>query len=79
MSADRWAICPKCCRVLGNTFTDNELEELEGYNLREDYEVWTNVSGIFEIIYRCECYKCGFKFKYNYEQHVLELLDAAPK
>lgn len=36
--------------------------------LREDYEVWTDKEGLFQVSYRCSCEKCGFEFNYEYKE-----------
>ena len=52
MSADNWAICPKC--------------KEKNVTLREDYEIGMDEFGTLSIDYSAYCKECKFKYKYNY-------------
>jgi hypothetical protein len=67
MSTDRWSICPKC--YPGEK--DNGEENIE-YMLREDWNIGTNLDGIFTVNYSCWCSACGFKFNYKFVKQILE-------
>lgn len=86
MSADNWAICPKCHKTNEEKLSENygklskqeydnlkkELEEsAERNTLREDYEIGI-CDGGFEVNYNGNCDKCGFKYKYNFEDATLK-------
>lgn len=83
MSADNWAVCPKCLKDVDNKVKSlygkvseeeygkliEEKQETEReQTLREDYEIWTNVDGRFMVKYSCSCSACGLKFEYNYSK-----------
>ena len=77
MSADNWAVCPKCkIRI------DKERDELiqkvsSAYveyprELREDYEQGIDEDGEYGVNYRGRCKHegCGFVFKYDFSVEV---------
>lgn len=68
MSADNWAICPKCLK-LGNVSEDDD--EID-YTLREDYEQWMDKDGMYRVHYSCRCQECGFNYKYEYIKQALK-------
>ncbi len=39
--------------------------------LREDYEQWTDKTGVYRVSYSCSCNECGFSWRYKHEQSVL--------
>jgi hypothetical protein len=39
--------------------------------MREDYFIWMNEDGVFEVNYRALCTSCNFHFEYNYTQAVV--------
>jgi hypothetical protein len=52
----------------------NEMEKKETTDieetLREDYEIWTNEEGVFEVGYYCSCEKCGLKFEFEHKEKI---------
>ena len=40
-------------------------------NLREDYEIGTNVYGMFYVSYQCSCSKCGFSYQFSHIEQVI--------
>lgn len=86
MSADNWAICPKCQK---NRETVSDVEALYGripradyekrmqaalrpmpVTLREDYALGIQPDGTFAISYGASCKVCGFKFDYSHEEEL---------
>ena len=61
MSADNWALCPKC--------QPEEVSEYD-YTLREDYDIGIS-DGRLYIDYRGQCSVCGFKKKFKHEEKVV--------
>lgn len=39
--------------------------------LKEDYEIGIDRGGLFRVVYRASCEKCGFKYEYDYEIRVI--------
>ena len=39
--------------------------------LREDYWLYTNEDGVFEVSYGCSCDVCGFSFQFNHKEKVI--------
>ena len=85
MSADNWGICPKCYQSKFKKMKDSygkvsQEEYLKMINrnplldatLREDYEIWTDKDGTFNIIYNCHCEECNFTYKYKFEKNLME-------
>ena len=70
MSADNWAICPKCQKKLDDANLDLTLEL--DTTLREDFEIGMMPDGILVVRYECECHKCGFDYVYNDEADINE-------
>lgn len=73
MSADNWAVCPRCIQkqdnwrlVLGESLRDDD------YTLREDYEVGMEANGLFSVVYTANCNKCGFSFMFKHSQVAYE-------
>ena len=60
MSADNIVICPKC-RKRFRDIPENEIRT----DLREWVDVGIDSEGTLLIRYRCECYKCGFEWRYE--------------
>lgn len=67
MSADNWAICPRCA------LTDKD----PAYEFREDYELGVLRDGEFYISYRGQCVSCGLQKQYKYSEQ-LDLSPAKP-
>lgn len=38
--------------------------------LREDYQIWMDEDGVFNVQYRCECTECNFAFGYTHREIV---------
>lgn len=36
--------------------------------LREDWDIFTDETGIFLVSYRCSCSKCGFSYRFKHEE-----------
>ena len=87
MSADNWAVCPKCKDTKKNVAEKaygkvpqseylNILADVAGYEkaevLREDYEIGINELGVFYVSYECRCDRCGFKFNFNHTENGME-------
>ena len=85
MSADNWSICPKCKDEMGKKLEDSygkisqdEYQQLlnktakysNDRTLREDYSIFTDENGLFQIIYLCRCDRCGFKYTYKYTEQL---------
>jgi len=83
MSADNWTRCPKCNQKRKETLKKyGEIPEEEYLSalhptdedktpMREDWEIGMSDSGEFYLYYSCKCTRCGFNWKYQYEDHVL--------
>ena len=79
MSANNWAKCPRCADNIEYKYGKISLSEFKklleneksiGYEtLREDYEIGI-YNGKFFISYLAHCNRCGFEFKYEYEEMV---------
>ena len=63
MSADRWRKCPKC---LAEAFVHQVFEE----TLREDYEIGTDIDGVFWVAYSAFCTECKFSFDFRHSENV---------
>jgi len=63
MSADNWAVCPKCER-------DRVFDAKEA-TMREDYELGITEEGEFYIRYKAACLKCGFSHKFTHDAALL--------
>lgn len=61
MSADNWAVCPRCKRDSASP------DEYDDCNFREDYE-----QGVFQgeyfVEYRGQCTECGLKHTFKHKQ-----------
>lgn len=80
MSADNWAICPKCQQIkinLSEAYGQVPAEEYlalvekaksskSNYTLRENYEIGIH-KGNFFVDYLASCEVCEFSFTYRYE------------
>lgn len=55
MSADNWAVCPKC---------------KEGQSFREDYELGVLETGEFYIIYDGYCRLCELSHKFKHSEFI---------
>jgi hypothetical protein len=71
VSADNWAVCPKCVKeqrswkaVLGEPLDEGE------HTLREDYEIGVTAAGDFYVSYGCHCEKCGFRWSFKRDENV---------
>lgn len=64
MSADNWAICPKC-------HPGKHIDEAE-HTLREDYEQGTDSNGDYYLVYTCRCEVCKFKWMFKHECNILK-------
>lgn len=80
MSADNWAICPKCVekqsswkQVMGEPLTNSD------HTLREDYEQGIDPKGNYYVCYGCSCSVCGFRWSYKHEVNVLKEFREAVK
>lgn len=62
MSADNWAICPRCCE-----HKDGDVVGDPDSTLREDYELGIDHEGCFHVVYSCSCKVC--KFRWQFEKH----------
>jgi hypothetical protein len=60
MSADNWAVCPKC----------NKGTDRDALAFREDYEIGMLRDGEFYVYYRGECADCGFKHEFRHEENL---------
>lgn len=65
MSADNWAICPRCA------LQPNPYHEEPRYEFREDYELGVLPTGEFFVSYRGCCESCGLtkEFKHSEQLH----------
>jgi len=63
MSANNWAICPKCKKERVEW-----KSEIDKNSFREDYEIGLSEDGYFSVSYGGRCDRCGFSFQYNYEK-----------
>lgn len=86
MSADNWAICPKCKKALkkepktayGEATEAEYLESIKErddqlfYSLREDYTLGINEEGEFSVYYGAHCEVCGFKYEFSHKENLLE-------
>ena len=63
MSADNWAVCPRCKR----DSSDPEFSESE---FREDYEQGVLPSGEYYVSYRGHCKSCGLTHTFKHTQRV---------
>lgn len=83
MSADNWGECPKCSKIKAENLAKaygkvpaSEYQKLldkskeEKNTLREDYEIWTRLSGVFSVSYSCSCSDCNFEFSYKHEETI---------
>lgn len=62
MSADNWAVCPKCQKKLN----DAGIKDISiDHTLREDYEVGLLPNGEFMIHYESNCENCDFEYMYR--------------
>ena len=59
MSANNWAICPKC--------KDNGVEES---TFREDYELGVLETGEFYVIYSGYCRACDLKHEFKHSRQI---------
>lgn len=85
MSADNWAICPKCKKeskkkpkiiyreACEKEYLESlkEAEELAIYSLREDYDIRIDEAGEFYIQYSAHCEICGFDKQFNLKENLL--------
>lgn len=69
MSADHYAICPRCVDEARKTIGLLYICEEDYRTFREDYEFWGADSGTVNVHYRGECDKCGLACKFD-EPHV---------
>ncbi len=64
MFADNWGACPKCLEQTGLIGEDIQN------TLREDYEMWTDETGLFQVFYECSCKECGLEFKFEHKERL---------
>lgn len=65
MNKDKWLKLREEIKALRNP----TLYEI--HTLREDYEIGIGEDdNVFQIIYRCSCNNCNFKFQYKYRETV---------
>lgn len=62
MSADNWAICPKCQQV---AYAKRDA-------LREDWDIGIDRGGAFKVRYEASCHVCKFHFAHNYKEVAYE-------
>lgn len=65
MSADNWAVCPRCKR---DAASPDDFEERE---FREDYEQHVTEVGEYFINYHGECQRCGLKHSFKHKQQLV--------
>ncbi len=65
MSADNWAVCPRC------KLAPNPYYEKVGFNFREDYEIGVYEDGEFFISYHGKCEKCGLEKLFRHTERVI--------
>lgn len=86
MSADNWAVCPKCKQELEYKYKNayGKLPEKEFLDLWVEYQLMLRgnsatlredyeayiCNGVFEVSYYAKCEKCGFEFSYSHKQEV---------
>lgn len=59
MSADNWAICPRCLdRTRRETIHEVDIETLRTF--REDFDQGMDEDGTFSVHYKGGCATCGF-------------------
>ncbi len=66
MSADNWAICPKCFPASRVNRPKKPKREF-----REDYWLGVDDDGDFDINYTGRCITCDFKINYNFSVNAL--------
>ena len=47
-------------------------ESMEGSTLREDWELYTNVDGVFSVRYSCSCDVCSLSYRHQFSEDVLK-------
>jgi hypothetical protein len=65
MSADNWAICPRCEKK--TEFVN--LKKDDRYNFRENYEIGV-YKNKFEVDYIGSCTKCGFSYTFSHSEQI---------
>jgi hypothetical protein len=46
-------------------------EEINTFDLREDYEIGMNIEGVFKVKYKASCSTCGYEWKFEHEERIL--------
>ncbi len=77
MSADNWAICPKCSPKAVHDCSCGCSPPEAKYTLREDYEIGVS-DGKFFVSYSAICRNhdkpnnegCGFEYEFNFEKEI---------
>ena len=41
-------------------------------NLREDWEIWTDLAGTFNVIYHCSCDACGLDYTFRHTEKIVD-------
>ena len=60
MSADNWAICPRCLKR-----APEGADKWEYQTFREDYEIWGAEEGFIEVNYSGTCRACGLHLDFE--------------
>ena len=63
MSADNWAVCPRCLKR-----APDGADKWEYQTFREDYEFWGAEEGHVTATYSARCHVCGLTL--NFENRV---------
>ena len=66
MSANNWRICPQCNKS-GNVPLRPTFPE----TMREDYEIWMDKEGFFEVTYSAHCTQCEFSFSFEHSDRAV--------
>lgn len=62
MSADNWAVCPRCTARHDVGYRNNEF--------REDYSIYGAETGTVTVEYRGECHRCGLVLEFTTEHPI---------
>lgn len=78
MSADNWAVCPRCHKQYkepeskyGKVSEEEYIallskpKESEAQNMREDWSIGMDETGELHVGYSCACEKCGFSYEFE--------------
>jgi len=83
MSADNWAICPRCKAEFDAKLAELPFDEpppktsFDDYTFREDYELGVVYTGEFYVRYEGRCQVCGLKKVFKHSEQLLEVPNAS--